>query len=70
MKEQISQPNDHTNGKLIESSVLTLKADWQGLFPGLPVVDPGPKGNQLHIFLANLGEAKTINLFHRSIGFH
>lgn len=46
----------------------TLKEEWQKLFPRLTVSDLGPKGNQLCIFLTNLGRAKVINVFVNPLG--
>ena len=40
-------------------------ADWLGLFPRLPVGDLEPKGNQLYIFLNNLGRLNVINLLQK-----
>lgn len=38
-EEQISWPNDHTIGKLIEHKAPALNIDWQGQFSRLPADD-------------------------------
>ena len=41
-------PNGHTMGKMIKPGALTLKADWQGLIPKLPIGGLEPEG-EIHL---------------------